>query len=196
MNLSASRSRGKAARIRTRLTRRSHRRQGVDSRVVPLALAAGGGVVAGTLLEFFLDPRSGRRRRHTARDRTRARLRRGERRAMVGARRAESRAAGFARRTVNARRGHPEPVDDLALAQKVESQIYRLADVPKGHISVNAEDGVVFLRGTTEHTSEMVRLVEAARSIDGVKAVESLIHTPGTPAPQSTTKLEREGGVS
>lgn len=196
MKSSALRSRGKAARTRTRLTRRSHSRQAADRRVVPLALAAGGGVVAGTLLEFFLDPRSGRRRRHAARDRTRSRLRHGERRAVVGARRAESRALGFARRTVSARRRHPEPVDDVALAQKVESQIYRLANVPKGHISVNAEDGVVFLRGTTEHTSEMVRLVEAAGSIDGVKAVENLVHAPGTPAPPSSTKLEREGGVS
>lgn len=187
--LSTSRSRGLAARIPSRPA--SQRR----TNAARLGAAAAGGVAVGTVLEFFLDPRSGRRRRHTVRDRMRSRLRRGERRALTGARRAESRAVGLARRTVNSRRRHPEPADDVALAQRVESQMYRIAGIPKGRISVNAEDGVVFLRGTMEHTAEIVRLVEAVRAIDGVNAVENLVHPPGTPAPHSSTKLERERGA-
>ena len=48
------------------------------------------------------------------------------------ARRAESQAVEDARRTVNTRRRAEEPPDDLALAQKVESQLFRHAGVPKG----------------------------------------------------------------
>ena len=115
------------------------------------AAAAAGGVALGAILAFFLDPRAGRRRRHAARDRVLSRARRGERRALARARRAESHAVGIARRTFNARRfRRREPLDDVTLAHKVESELYRHAGVPKGQIVVNAEYGVVFLRGVLE----------------------------------------------
>jgi osmotically-inducible protein OsmY len=108
------------------------------------------------------------------------------------AHRVESHAVGVARRTVNSRRRRPEHVDDVTLAQKVHSELFRRAGTDKQQISVNAEDGVVFLRGTLEHAEDIVRLEKAAREIDGVREVENLLHTPGTPAPPSRSKLERE----
>jgi hypothetical protein len=165
-----------------------------DGRRASSMLAAGavGGIAIGALLEYFVDPKAGRRRRHTARDRARSRLRRNERRALVRARRAESHAVGVARRTVNARRRAEEPADDLTLAQKVESQLFRRAGVPKGQVSVNAEEGVVFLRGVMERQEDIERMGEEARRIAGVRAVENLVHPPGTPAPASRSKLERQ----
>ena len=157
-----------------------------------LAAAAVCGLAVGALVEYFLDPKAGRRRRHTARDRALSRLRRGERRAMMRARRAESHAVGAARRTINAHRRAEEPADDLTLAQKVESQLFRRAGVPKGQVSVNAEDGVVFLRGVTDRQEDIERLGEEARRIAGVRDVENLVHRPGTPAPASRSKLERQ----
>jgi hypothetical protein len=173
---------------------RRHRHRAADHRAgrsVPAAVAVGG-FAAGALLEYFLDPKAGRRRRHTARDRMLARLRRGERRALVRARRAESHAVGVARRTINARRRAEEPPDDLTLAQKVESQLFRRASVPKGQVSVNAEDGVVFLRGVMDREEDIERIGDEARRIAGVRAVENLVHPPGTPAPPSRSKLERQ----
>jgi hypothetical protein len=168
-------------------------RRGADRRSAPSMLAtAAGGLAVGALLEYFLDPKAGRRRRHTARDRVLSRLRRGERRAIVRARRAESHAVGVARRTINARRRPEEPADDLTLAQKVESQLFRRAGVPKGQVSVNAEEGVVFLRGVMERQEDIERMGDEARRITGVRAVENLIHPPGTPAPASRSKLERQ----
>lgn len=164
-----------------------HRRAAILSHTV----AAAGGLAAGAALEYFLDPAAGRRRRHTARDRALSRVRRGERHALARARRAEAHAAGVARRTLNARRGHAEPVDDVTLAHRVESQLYRRAGVAKGHISVNAEEGVVFLRGTLDREEDIERAAMAARAIDGVRDVENLMHTPGTPAPASRPKLQR-----
>jgi hypothetical protein len=170
-------------------------RRGRFTAVTPLAMAAAaatGGMALGALLEYFLDPKAGRRRRHTARDRAMSRMRRGERRAATRARRAESHALGIARRTVNAaRRGQREPLDDVTLARKVESEVYRRARVPRGHISINAEDGFVFLRGVIDRQEDIERIGAATRQITGVREVENLIHLPGTPAPASRPKSER-----
>lgn len=173
------------------LRRRGRRAADRRAAFAMTAAAAAGGMVVGALLEYFLDPRAGRRRRRTTRDRALSRLRHGERRAVVRARRAESHAVGVARRTVNARRRAAEQPDDVTLAQKVESQLYRRTGIPKGRVSVNAEDGVVFLRGVLERQDDIDRLAEETGRIDGVHAVENLVHMAGTPAPASRTKLER-----
>jgi hypothetical protein len=146
----------------------------------------------GALLEYFLDPSGGRRRRHTARDQALSRLRRTERRTARRARRAESDAVGVVRRTLNARHGPAAPVDDVTLAHKVESELFRRARVPKGQIDVNAEEGVVFLRGVVEHREDITRATTVARQLAGVCGVESLLHLPGTPAPASRPKLVRD----
>jgi BON domain-containing protein len=183
-------------RLSDRPTRARFRlRRGRSAAVNPLVIAtaaAAGGIALGALLEYFLDRTAGRRRRHTARDRAVSRMRRGERRAAMRARRTESHALGIARRTVNAaRRGQREPLDDVTLAHKVESELYRRARVPKGQISINAEDGFVFLRGVMDRQEDIERIVAATRQIAGVREVENLIHLPGTPAPASRPKSER-----
>ena len=178
------------------LARRALRRRGRGRDRSPsfsiLAAAAACGLAVGALVEYFLDPRAGRRRRHTVRDRALSRARRGERRAMMRARRAESHAVGVAKRTINARKRAEEPPDDLTLAQKVESQLFRRTGVPKGQVSVNAEEGVVFLRGVMERQEDIERMGEEAQRSEGVRAVENLVHRPGTPAPASRSKLERQ----
>jgi hypothetical protein len=150
-----------------------------------LASAVGGAIVA-----FFFDPRSGRRRRHTVRDRVFSRARRTERKAVVGARRAEWRLIGAGRRMLNARRRR-EPPDDVTLAQKVASTLFRDPSVPKGAISINAEAGVVFLRGMVD-SERIPEIEQAARRVPGVREVENLLHPPGTPAPASRPKAVRE----
>lgn len=160
-----------------------------------LAIATGSaacGVALGVALEYFLDPKAGRRRRRTARDRALSRMRRGERRAVVRVRRAESHAVGLARRAVNGRHRRQVPIDDIALAQKVESELYRRTGVRGRRISVNAEDGVVFLRGVIDREEDIARIEAGTRRIAGVRNVENLLHMPGTPAPASRPKLLRE----
>jgi osmotically-inducible protein OsmY len=80
----------------------------------------------------------------------------------------------------------------VALAHKVESEVFRRAGVPKGQIDVNAEAGVVFLRGVVERQEDIDRLQEFTSGIAGVRGVENLLHLPGTPAPASRPKLVRE----
>ena len=73
-------------------------------------------------------------------------------------------------------------LDDATLVDKVESIVFRKHDLPKGQININAENGVVFLRGQVDRP-ELVEALEArVRKVQGVKGVENLLHTPEAPA--------------
>jgi osmotically-inducible protein OsmY len=73
--------------------------------------------------------------------------------------------------------------DDVTLARQVESEIFGDADVPKGQINVNAEEGKVVLRGEVVSAEMIEELVSKARKVQGVQEVENLLHTPGQAAP-------------
>ena len=81
------------------------------------------------------------------------------------------------------REEQPKEFDDATLAAKVQTEIFRSADVPKGQIDVNVQQGVVQLRGEVPRPELIEELVEQTRRIQGVRDVESLLHTPGTQAP-------------
>jgi osmotically-inducible protein OsmY len=78
-------------------------------------------------------------------------------------------------------------LNDPALARKVESEIFRDTEIPKGDISVNAEYGVIYLRGKVPDSEAMERLVSRAREVDGVRAVENLTHLPSETAPTKSS---------
>lgn len=138
----------------------------------------------GAVLVLFLDPDRGRSRRAVTRDRVAGLLRRG---AHLGERAARASAAGVygrAQRAVHARVEEPA-LDDATLTQKVMSELFRDKRIPKGRINVNAENGVVLLRGEIEEPGLIVEIVERARRIGGVTDVENLLHLPGETAPRS-----------
>jgi hypothetical protein len=102
-------------------------------------------------------------------------------------RRAARRAAGAARGALHSAaagmRGGRQ-YDDVTLARKVESEIFRADHPAKAKVSVNVADGVVELRGQVEQ-EHIATLGRAARAVDGVRDVHNLLHVPGTPAPHS-----------
>jgi hypothetical protein len=121
----------------------------------------GTGVAAAALLAYLLDRRSGGRHH----------------------RRLWARALGLARHAAHLReRPKPQP-NDATLAAKVESEVLGAADMPKGHVNVNAENGIVVLRGEVESSELIERLVDRVRKVHGVHGVENLLHLPGTDAP-------------
>jgi osmotically-inducible protein OsmY len=83
-----------------------------------------------------------------------------------------------------------ESQDDVTLAHKVESIVFRDSRFPKGQISINAEQGEVSLRGEIDRPELIRDLVEAVRKVPGVRSVENLLHLPGTPAPASHSGRE------
>jgi BON domain len=138
------------------------------------------GLGAGAM--YFFDPQQGRGRRAMTKDRT-AGLFRGLWRRSQGAGRAASARAYGVKQKVAHRKEEEKELDDVTLARKVETQIFREADAPKGQVDVNAVNGVVYLRGEVEKPELIKDLEEATRKISGVRGVENLLHAPGTAAP-------------
>src|SRR2546429_670562 len=75
------------------------------------------------------------------------------------------------------------PADDARLARKVESALARIDGAPKEKISVNSAEGVVQLRGEADSQELIETLAQRARSVEGVRDVENLVHLPGAEAP-------------
>jgi hypothetical protein len=90
-------------------------------------------------------------------------------------------ANGIFRRVTN--RSRAKELDDVTLARKVESEIFRGAAAPKATVDVNAVDGVVWLRGVVKRPEQVKELEARARKIPEVRGVENLLHLPKTPAP-------------
>jgi osmotically-inducible protein OsmY len=134
----------------------------------------------GALLAYFFDPDNGRRRRAMTRDRVAAYFR-GKSKAVGGAASAKAQAAKQ-KATHLKEEDKPQP-DDVTLARKVETEIFRDADIPKGRINVNAENGKVVLRGEVEEPELIKDLEKRTKKVQGVQAVENLLHVQGTPAP-------------
>jgi osmotically-inducible protein OsmY len=149
---------------------------------VSTGAAAAAGVAGGAAAAYFLDPQQGKRRRHVAFDRLMALLRRCKADSERKARYAAGVAKGAAAEAAGAGEG-TGALPDPDLANKVRSEIFRDADAPKGDVNVNAENGVVYLRGEVPRPEDVNRLAEQARAIKGVRDVVNLLHTPGQPAP-------------
>jgi hypothetical protein len=133
----------------------------------------------GAALVYFFDPENGKRRRKVTADRLAGFLRRQSRKTGDLGKRAHA----LKQRATHLREEPKPQPDDVTLARKVESEIFRDVDVPKGKINVNAEEGKVVLRGEVESPELIEELVGKTRKIQGVQDVESLLHTPGEPAP-------------
>jgi hypothetical protein len=167
-----------------RLRRRQHHgaRASRPARTRGRALGAG---LTGAALAYLFDPQSGRRRRHVLRDRALSVGRRGARRTARRVEYAAGTAIGRGKGAVADIASREREYDDATLARKVESEIFRPADAPKGSVSVNVQYGVVELRGAVEPSEQAERLGAAAAAVDGVKRVENLLHTPGSPPKHS-----------
>ena len=116
----------------------------------------------GALLTYFFDPQNGRARRSRALER------------IPSFRRAAQESFGV---------DETLQPDDATLALKVETEIFRDSDIPKGRINVDAENGKVVLRGEVEQPELITDLEKRTKKVQGVQEVENLLHVPGTPAP-------------
>jgi osmotically-inducible protein OsmY len=143
------------------------------------------GAAAGAAAAHFLDPDSGARRRNQLRDKTASKARKGSEQVVTSATIAADKAKGAAVSAVPSavKPDRVEDVDDVTLARKVETEIFRDADAPKGDVSVDVQAGVAYLRGTVADEAWIERLADEAKKVHGVKGVKNLLHPPGTPAP-------------
>jgi gas vesicle protein len=140
------------------------------------------GAAIGAVAAFLFDPQRGRARRAQLLDRGAAWARDAGRELDRSARELSSTVEGKVA-ALRAGENQARMPNDASLAMKVESELFRDTEVPKGDVNVNVEQGVVVLRGEVADAAASERLEKAARAIPGVWEVENLLHLPGEPAP-------------
>jgi hypothetical protein len=152
-------------------------------RRLPLTLIAGAGaaVAAGMGVMYFLDPRQGRGRRKETLHRVGGTARRTVRRGRQLSRRVGAEVYGLRQKILHIGPDANPPEDDATLKHKVESILFRDPDVPKGDININAEHGVIVLRGTAKTPEQLKDIERRVREIDGVGGVENQLHLPNMP---------------
>jgi hypothetical protein len=99
---------------------------------------------------------------------------------------AANQGAALGKRLTNRNPDPKSDMDDVTLARKVETEVFRPKGAPKGKVDVNAVDGVIWLRGEVKSKSQVESIEKAVRAIPEVKDVENLLHGPKTPAPSRT----------
>jgi osmotically-inducible protein OsmY len=140
--------------------------------------------IAGTgAAAYFLDPDEGKRRRNLAQDRVAAFFRQRARGTERAKRAAGSFAAGLRERAKATVREERAPGDDVTLKHKIETELFREPDAPKGSVNIDVAEGVVTLRGQVDRPEQVRDLEAKARSIAGTRDVQNLLHTPDSPPP-------------
>ncbi len=171
-----------AARDARRMVGGEPRRSGwVGSLLLSLASAA-----AGALSLYLLDPDRGRSRRARLGDQAAAMLRRagretGRETGRVG-RVVESTVAGKVE-ALQRQGTRVAPTDDVTLAARAASELFRDPMIPKGSINLNVERGILVLRGEVPTEQLRRQLEEEAARVEGIWSVRNLLHLPGEAAP-------------
>ena len=98
-------------------------------------------------------------------------------------RKVQAKANGLIHHAAHLRERPKAQPNDATLAAKVESEVLGHVDLHQGHVNVNAENGIVVLRGQLDSPELIEELVRRVRKVQGVQGVENLLHLPGMEAP-------------
>lgn len=174
---------GNAARELTSTAQDSVRKQLPKRRAFsPWTLALGAAV--GAAAAYLFDPVRGKSRRAILADWASARLRRGLRAANTLGRYSSKTVGALPQRMVPISSTKQRPAeDDLTLRDRVESEVFRDPDLPKGDINFDVENGIVTIRGAVDNAFRIATIEKAVFKVPGVIGVENLLHVTGTPAP-------------
>lgn len=138
--------------------------------------------VAGALTAFFADPERGNARRQQAIDRLGAMARDAQGRTRRTVRGIQAQVNALSQRATHLRLSQPE-VDDQTLRDRVESELFRDPEIPKGNINLDLADGRVTVRGQLHRPEQIRQVQERIARIPGVREVQSYLHLQGTEAP-------------
>jgi len=144
------------------------------------------GAAAGAAAAHFLDPDSGRKRRNHARAQASTKATNAASAVSTQAHHAAGTMKGVAHAVTPHRH---EEMDDMTLADRVRSEIFRDHEAPKGSVSVDVQAGVAYLRGEVADQAWIERLGSDARKVQGITGVKNLLHAPGTPTPAAEPRF-------
>jgi osmotically-inducible protein OsmY len=150
------------------------------SKLTTFVAGAGFGAAAA----YFLDQQSGNRRRKLVADKTARFTREGASTVTGVAQSAGAQAKGAAAKAQHkATGGDRAPGDDNTLKSKVESEIFRDSDAPKGSVDITVVEGIVELRGQVDDPTTAEALEMKTRMVGGVRDVRNMLHLPGETPP-------------
>jgi osmotically-inducible protein OsmY len=150
------------------------------SKLTTFVAGAGFGAAAA----YFLDQQSGNRRRKIAADKAGRFTREGAGTVQNAAQSAGAQAKGVAAKAQHAAAGGDSaPGDDNTLKSKVESEVFRDADAPKGSVNITVVEGIVELRGQVDDQATSEALEMKTRMVSGVRDVRNMLHLPGETPP-------------
>ncbi len=86
-------------------------------------------------------------------------------------------------------RAQNPPENDHVLVDKVRSEVFGRRHDVATHVSVDAANGVVTLRGELDDPGAITELELAVRQVNGVEDVINLLHRPGEPAANKADSL-------
>ncbi len=140
----------------------------------------------GAGLMYLFDPKRGRGRRATARDRMKRVVRGGRQDLLTAARDVQNRVTGLVAESIA--RVKAAPVSDHVLVERIRSRLGHIVTQPRT-VSITAADGVVHLNGTL-FADEAEALVRRIRTMRGVAGVENTLvivdHEEGQGAPEGS----------
>src|SRR2546428_4715763 len=138
--------------------------------------------MAGALTAFFADPERGNARRKEAVDRVGGFARHTSRRAEHWLRGVRAQTRGWSQKVT-----HLVParinLDDNTLRDRVESELFRDPEVPKGNLNLDVAGGRVTLRGQLQRPEQIRQVQERVASLPGAQELRSYLHLEGTAAP-------------
>lgn len=153
-----------------------------------LAVMAG---VGGAAVAYFFDPDRGKARRAKVTDKIYSVTKRTGTRTEKKARYTAGRAEGLRHKLTGTPQKAGQEIDDKTLEEKVRSEIFQgLGEIDSGRVNVNAESGVIILRGQLNERDHISALAERARNVMGVRDVVNLLHLPGEEPPNKEAALE------
>ena len=138
------------------------------------------GASIGAAMAFLFDPQRGKSRRARLADQLSALTRRSVRATQRAGRIAVSTASGKLQAITHSG-DRIELPNDQTLAEKVETALFRNPKVPKGNININAEEGVIILRGEVPNETMRRGLERDAAKVIGVEDVRNLLHVGPAP---------------
>ena len=153
----------------------------------------GAGIVAAgsAVVTYFFDPDNGKARRIKVVERSGHVARNTSKRLVRETRYALHTVRARARRLIAPEQ--PEFADGSTLLDRVESEVFADRTIPHGRFNLEVEGTTVIIRGQLENGEEMYRIEQAVRRVPGVTEVKSLLHLPGTPAPNKAAALAASG---
>jgi osmotically-inducible protein OsmY len=143
----------------------------------------------GGLLEYFLDPAGGSKRRGSLMDKVQGMMGQAGTSPQKVATYAGNQVQGKFKRAVGSQHDNDNP-DDKTLKDRVQSEVLRDPTFGDAPINFNVENGIVVIHGELPTQADIDRLVSQVKNVRDVKGVENLLHLPGTPAPNKESAIQ------